>query len=125
MKRIISDLPNGSKIYNVNYLLKKDIPDQDLDYIFNRPDSIIFSLIWHEFKLNKINITVEDFWDKIHTDDWYNEYIWTDNKIADSFENIVFLVFRNIYYYPEQKSKRKAEFFLINYGFKKNISKDE
>lgn len=116
--KMIGKLENGIKLYSTEYLMNKDISDQDLEYIFSNNDAIILSIIFYQFQKFTSISNIDAFWSEIHKDNWYDNYYYEDPIIFDDFRSVIFSIYKNLYAWNNKKCNDITDMFILNYGFK-------
>ncbi len=107
---------NGVKIYPLNYLAESTLSDEDVNNLLDTP-SLKYSVIIDMFKRCKINKSDKDIIKFIKTENWFDKY-----KISkadfDELENILTIIYQNIYSYQPKAAKQCAQWFMSIYSFK-------
>ena len=120
---MVGKLQNNIKIYTIEYLLNKDISDQDLEYLFSNNDSIILSIIFYQFTQFTNIQSLDKFWDEIHKDNWYDKYYYEDKEKFNKFKSIIYNIYKNLYCWNNKRCIDTTNMFLLNYGFKEKTNK--
>ena len=115
MKKIKDANDNICKIYDIEYLMNKELTEEDLYYLFDTA-SLIYSLVIAEFKYAEYNINDYDIIEIAKNNErWVYEYYWT-KKQHDNFIKMLTKVYHNLYQYKYDASKNAAEWFVFQYG---------
>lgn len=118
MKKIIETNYKGIKIFTIDYLQNGNISDIHLDDLIYKK-SLMYSLLYFEFKLNNLNINIEDIINICkNNENWFDNYKWENNEIKKEFIEIITNIYYNIYRYSKDKCKSMALFWVTLYGFK-------
>lgn len=117
MKRLEGKLKKGTcPIFTLEYISTQELTDQDLNELFG--GSIKLSLIIGMFKFIGDNRTPYKIIEHCKKDlDWFNHTTWSI-KQYEEFKTILKKIYRNVYYYGENKCEAYADMWLNNYGFK-------
>lgn len=101
-------------IYDIEYLMNKELSDDDLHNLFDTK-SLIYSLVIGEFREIKSNLKNEDIVNIIKKDNWQYNYFWSERQL-NRYEQKLFKVFKNIYVYDDSYALKRAQNFIILYG---------
>lgn len=110
---------NDIKLYPIEYLLDKEIIENDIDILLdNDGKNLKYSIIVSMFKFAGYDIAPEKIINMIRENNsWITKYSWTKSKF-NKYENILKNVFSNIYQYKDDKLDSYTEWFMIFYGLK-------
>ena len=104
------------KIFEMEYLQKANLTEDDLYYLFETP-SLNYSFLIDEFKRTNQNVIDEKKIINIaKTDkDWMYKYFWTD-KQREEFENDIKKAYMNIMQCGEVEALSSAQWWILYYG---------
>lgn len=107
----------STAIYDIDYLQNGELIDADLNNLVNGK-SLNWSLVVAEFKFVGDNRNHKQILSYCEKDDmWFDNTTWNTNMQND-FRNILAKVYKNIYYYSEQRCLDMADMWLLNFGFR-------
>ena len=107
----------STPIYDLEYLQNSELTDTDLNNLVNGK-SLNWSLIVAEFKLNGDKRNHKQILASCEKDDfWFDSNTWSLES-QNNFRNILAKVYKNIYYYSEQRCFDMADMWLLNFGFR-------
>lgn len=117
MKRLEGKINKGTRpIFTLEYISTQELTDQDLNDLFS--GSIKLSLIVGMFRFNGDARTPHKIIEYCKKDlEWFNHNTWSSAKY-DEFREILKKIYRNVYYYGQEKCLAVADMWLNNYGFK-------
>ncbi len=108
---------NDNQVYNIDYLMNEELTDSDLSNLLNG-SCLNYSLVVAEFKFNGEKRNYNRILMKCkNNDNWFDDNTWTEKQQND-FRNILAKVYKNIYYYSDQKCLDMADMWLLNFGFR-------
>jgi hypothetical protein len=104
------------KIYDIDYLKKAELTEDDLYYLFETP-SLNYSFLVDEFKRTNQEITDEKKIINIAKNDrdWMYKYFWTD-KQRESFEKDLKEAYMNIRQCGENEAESATSWWIFMYG---------
>lgn len=105
------------KIFELEYLAKEDLTENDLHYLFDK-SSLIYSLIqgMHRITGDYTNIA-KIVNDSKHDNGWINRRHFRSKRERDKFISQAIDVIKNVYQYSDYLSKRWVDDFMFHYGF--------
>lgn len=108
---------NGKVIYKLDHLMNAELSDNDLTLLLDGP-SLNLSLVVAEY----LHMGDTRKYDSIlnsckANSEWFDKKSWNKTQ-QDVFRNILAKVYKNIYYYSEQRCLDMADMWLLNFGFK-------
>lgn len=107
----------STPIYDLEYLQNSELTDNDLNNLVNGK-ALNWSLIVAEFKLNGDKRNHKQILSSCEKDDfWFDSNTWSLES-QNNFRNILAKVYKNIYYYSEQRCFDMADMWLLNFGFR-------
>lgn len=105
----------GVKIYPMDYLMKEELTELDLNNLFDT-NSFIYSVIIGMFNDAGIKKRNSDIVKELKKDNkWIDKHKWTKDQFMN-FENKLAKVIKNVYVYDEKTALMKAQWFMIKYG---------
>ena len=103
------------KIFELDYLEKEELNDDDLYRLFDCK-LLIYSLIVGMFKFAGYKYSTDKIINMIKTDDkWVYKHFWNKSK-RNKFENKLINIFKNLYCYSDIMATSKAQNWMILYG---------
>lgn len=114
------------KIFDLDYLEKNELTDDDLYNLFDCK-SLIYSLVIGMFKYAGYKkYTNETIIKIIKTDpNWVYKHFWKKRQRKE-FENKLIKIFKNVYWYSDIVALKRAQNWMIVYGlniYGNNINK--
>lgn len=109
-KRIID-----CKIYTIDYLMNKELTEDDLFNIFDK-NSLLYSLVIGMFRHIGDNRSNAEIIRMAKTNpEWVYENFWTTEQ-RDDYKKKLVKVFENVYQYKSHSAEQKASWFSFMYG---------
>ena len=106
----------GKKIYSIDYLMKEELFDFDLNNLID-DNNLLYSIIIGMYKHIHSKRNLTDIIKNVQiNNEWLSKNKWTEKERND-YENKLIKVLKNIYCMSDNIATQRAQWYMTIYGF--------
>ena len=106
----------GKKIYSIDYLMKEELSEFDLNNLID-DNNLLYSIIIGMYKHIHSKRNLIDIIKNVQiNNEWLSKNKWTEKERND-YENKLIKVLKNIYCMSDNIATQRAQWYMTIYGF--------